>query len=541
MISTVQTVINNPNEIFTLPQETLKIELSGATDKTIQLFLKAIEQGDFFNKLNKEEKSNLTVKVMCVAPKHITHEMLASFRNKMLDSKVMPPEELVKISFAANQEFVMEKAREYYCKKFNVDEVEDSTLLLYMLHEDFSKFDGKNFDVFIEGDIAIDVKVDGSDLLFIGCKFCNKNQFEAILSVYQSKMNKFAFKKLLEERGEEIVKKLAEKGSYLREEAIGRGGLLQVFIEKCRSLNIDLKPVFQKVSLLNQPDMIAFAIFDLSEEVQKKAYQNLGVSLIVEFAIKRSEEELMMLISKMKNLGVDPTSILPKRLKKSFTYLEKFLLMIGEREACLKLIKVTGSLSENTMIVPTEEQVYRNYPRKLADENLREQIRNIELEFRNVDEAIWQNEEFLSKYNQVMEQAFIDTIFLIRDAWEKSEHVPMIMGELMKDQSLGEDGYVYRFFYDNFIEMYHLARGYGLIENKSYMFPAISSEDEVPYFIPSKCQYHWRQMFLVVGSLFNHYEVRSDSRYHTWTWPDFEPKVPAGTKKMIGFPDTRPS
>ncbi len=522
MTSTVQVVIQDCGQILNVPADQLRSDLKSAPTEELKLFLKTIGNEDWLKTLSGEQQTSLCVKVFSVLPPAASIDLIGPFM-KTLQKFNLPPssEKFVKKSFRENREFFLAGAREVYCKEHNVEEVSDQTLFLYMilggLHR---RGDGDLLDELMQQEVSLTEKVNGKDLLEMGYTLGTADQFKRILAYYQSKMENSAFRELFVERGEKIAGKIAV-----------RLELLGVFFETCKSLDIDPASFLIKqnwiraISGSNNYEALGQISPFLPVEERKKLYETFGFSLILSSAKRNQQEALNHCLQTLRELAIDPACFLPKRYKNHPTYLENFFMMLGEREACKAIVAATGNTSGKKVVISKTDQLYQTFEQEKAREKLEEMWKGIITALEDKDKSIWQDEKFIAKVHTFMEAAFLEMVFMFRDAWEKSDHQSEKMSDSLSDQQL-EQSYVGYFFHGGFVEMYHLARGLAINKGEYLSFRKLTPEDEAPFFNHKKEQFHWRQMYMSYLSLFDHYSVSSNfKRYFFRTATDLIPRL----------------
>ena len=531
MTSTVKAVIQDPNQILVVPADQLRSDLKSAPTEELKLFLKTIGNEEWLKTLSSEQQTSLVTRVISTLPPAASIDLIGPFMKTFQKRHLPPPsEESVKKLLRENREFFLARAREHYCKEYNVEEVSDQTLFLRLLLEELSNGTGYLFDELMQKEVSLTEKVNGKDLLEMGYTNGTADQFNRILAYYQSKMENSAFRELIVERGEKIAEKIAD-----------RLELLGVFLETCKSLDIDPTPFLIKQNWIraicrswNYEAIEQIAPF-LPGLERKKLYKTFGFSLILSSAKRNQQVALNLCFESLRELGIDTASFLPKRNKNHLTYLEKFLMMLGEREGCKAIAAVTGNTSEKKVMFSKTDRLYRTFEPEKAREKLEEMWKGIITALEGKERSIWQDRKFVAKVHTFMKAAFLESVFLFRDAWEKSNHQSEKMSDSLSDQQL-KRSYVPYFFHGGFIEMYHLARGLAINKGDYLLFQKLTSKDEAPFFNQLKKQFHWRQMYMAYQSLFDHYSVSSGfKRYFYSMTGDFIPRLKEGESIRFDF------
>ncbi len=538
MTSYVQAVILDRGQILVVPADQLRSDLKSAPTDELKLFLKTIVNEEWLKTLSSEQQTSLFAKVITTLPLAASIDLIEPFMKTLLKFNPPPPsEESIKKMFRENREFFLARFREGYCKEHNVEEVSDQTLFLHMILGDLSIGRAELFDELMQEEVSLTEKVKDKNLLEMGYTHGTPDQFKRILAYYQSKMENSAFRELFVEKGEKIFSKIT------------RLNVRAVFIETCKSLDIDTASFqitqetqgwIRAISLSNNYKALGQIAPSFPVEGRKKLYEPFSFYLILSSATKNQQEGLNHCLQTLRELAIDPACFLPKRYKNHLTYLEKFLMMLGERKGCKAIVAVTGTTSGEKVVISETDRLYRTFEQEKAREKLEEMRNGIITALEDKNKSIWQDKKFVAKVHTFMKAAFLETVFLFRDAWEKSDHQSVKMTQLLNDQKL-KPSYVFTFFYGGFVEMYHLARGLATIKEEKFSFPELTPEDEAPFFNHQKEQFHWRQMYMACRSLFDYYSVNPDGSYFSWTRADVTPMLKEGETRCFGFPDTRPS
>ena len=210
-------------------------------------------------------------------------------------------------------------------------------------------------------------------------------------------------------------------------------------------------------------------------------------------------------------------------------------MMLGEQEGCKAIVAATGNTSGEKDVISKTDQLYRTFEQEKAWEKLEEMWKGIITALEDKDKSIWQR-RFKSEVHTFMEAAFLETVFLFRDAWEKSDHQSETMSDSLSDQQL-KPSYVDLFFHGSFVEMYHLARGLAINKGGYLSFRKLTPEDEAPFFNHQKEQFHWRQMCNALQSLLDHYSMSSNVRYFHCDRADLIPRLKEGETRRFYFTD----
>lgn len=255
----------------------------------------------------------------------------------------------------------------------------------------------------------------------------------------------------------------------------------------------------------------------------------------------------------MRETGVEPQDFFPPRESDKLNPIEKMLLMLGHRDACLRIVNEFGGERACEIEIPDSQEYYASYYKEAAQINLRNifgtikegmKLSSPKLKARYYSmeaRKIWNDKIYLTFVDKFLSAAFLDTAHLFRDAFENSGGDPRRMEKLLN--SLAEDGpqYAHRFFYRSFVDIYHKARGYCCSIPQFFALPELSREDEKSHFTPGNKKYYWRQMYNTLSFILQPYALENlHKAYYDYIKPDLDYRLEKGSRGRIGFPTSKP-
>lgn len=541
-MTTLQQINANPDLIFSTQNAVLREELATQPTAELKNFLRTLANDDWFRKLDESKRLDVFMKVQCVVPAEAVTEFEALDHFFKTISPYQPsktPKDFLQLLYRENRSFCY--AMVFRLRGRHEEQLQDNPTKNLVLFDYACNYFASESSFLLDEEISLSAKIADRDLLDIGCKYeLSPSLLLKILEVYRKRLPKDEYKALLQARGPKVFEDISGNGlktAYLLS-AYKEIGLEPPFLSTDGLLNT-------KFPWANTPSEWKELFKYLSDHTKRSILQKYPFYFIIQFGLSDDPAYFDELFLKLHALGLGAQAYSLGTEPGGQSYLENFFLMLGRQDSAKRL---SLARQPNTNVKTSEtDTLYRTFDRQKIREQLEFSYENLmaELRFHTGDLSIWTRQEFLKKAHEFMELAFLETIFLFRDAWEKSGHDSNVMGRLLSDQKRDGPRYIKHYFYGSFVEFYRFSQSKAIFAEKgnNLTFPSLSFKDEDPFFDPLQLQYHWRVMYTAIGSLLRFYQFDEhfDSRYWHWTPWHLEREINKDEIKPIPIYGTRPT
>lgn len=232
MSTSFQLISKDPNQIFAIDSDKLRSDLQTVKTEDLKSLFETLANKEWLQTLSPNQHTGLTVKILGVLPPDVPDKVVSCFKKAVLEFKpLLPEEDILKMVFRDNRTYYLEKAKKDYCERYDVTEVDERQLLLFILYTNIDRENGELVEEILKEDLPLDTKIKGYDLFDIGFRFGSPEQCQKIFKVYQSKLDESKFKQLLSEKTEKIIQILYREG---------QDDNLIFFLKTCETLQLEV-------------------------------------------------------------------------------------------------------------------------------------------------------------------------------------------------------------------------------------------------------------------------------------------------------------
>jgi len=535
----VQAVITDPNKLFGSSYFDLENQLEASPRRIIRLFIEAVTKTDWVSQLSTEKQEQLSKKLSLVLPSHTPYDCLEIFRSVFRNLELPSLRNNFTLQmWMLNRGLVLQNLRYDFRSKLGHAAHSVEQLYLFAIHQDYQHSSSSTYlKLLLKEGIALSGELKGEDLLSIVSAHGTAEELQLTLDYYRLVYCDY-FREFLNDRMNKLLHQNLESP-----------GTMLTLIRACQKSRLEPDQWIKKIDWIKHPTCFPVVMRWLDKETQRTFYQAHGLNLLILSALK-SEGELNDWAERMVAVDVDPCQLFPKRKGTNLTSIEELLLMLGYRDACVRIVKKFGGDSADSIKIPEGDTFYTGYVDKAAHINLRNLHRAVESGMAfgkkrgaSRKEALnkWGDNAYLAFTDKFLRAAFIETAFIFRDAYEKSGRDFKKMEKLLNN--LRDDGphYLHRFFYRSFVDTYHKARAYTLMIPGFFTLARMKRKDEKPFFTPGNVQNDWRLMYNSLQFLLQLYPMGNlREAYYDYLEPDFGFRVKKDEERVIGFPSSKP-
>jgi len=531
----VQAVITNPNKLFDSSYFDLETQLETSPRRVIRLFMEAVTDTNWVNKLSIEQQEQWNKKLRLVLPSHTPYDCLEIFRSVFRDLELPSLENNFTLQmWMLNRGLVLQNLRYDFRSKLGYEAQSVEQLYLFAIYQDYQYSSSSTYlKLLLKEGIDLRSDLRGEDLLSIVSVHGTAEELQLTLDYYRL-VYRDHFRDFLKSR---MMRLLTQNLDSFEN--------VQILIRVCRKARLEPNQWINRINWFECPNCFPVVM----RWLEKSSMQCYGIHFLL-FAAIEGDKEFNEWVEILSINGVDPSQLFPKREGDHLNPIEELLLMLGQREACERIVKKLGGDRAGSIEIPEADSFYTGYMEQAASINLENLHQAVELGMRSKrlraatrEEALeqWNDKAHLAFVDKFLRAAFIDTVFIFRDAYEKSGHDLTRMEKLLNNRRDDGPRYLHRFFYRSFVDTYHKARALALTVPGFFALPRLTREDEEPFFTPGSIQNDWRLMHNSLQFLLLQYPLdKLREEYGDYLMPDIGYRIEPDKERIIGFPNSKP-
>lgn len=549
MATAVQSIILDPFKLFNYPTDHLRSELKTSPRSELKALIKAVSNQEWLLHLPPEQQLQCEKTLLLTLPKHTPRDCLDVFLGIFRNLQVPERDEDFGVELMrSNREIALQSIHAQFQREFPDVEPSDDLLCLYLIREEYMESGrSKYLKLILKQGIDVGCKIDGEDLLFVVAEDGSADDLQLTLDYYRMRKGG-GFRKFLSERMEELV-----------DISLGNPENMLVLMRACLSSRLEPITWLQHIDWIAEPTSFEVVKRWLDPSVIRSFYQANGLHLLLDAAFL-DDESFVEVQHRLRSSGVEPKDFFPKRVGNELTSIEKALLMLGKREACKRIVKLTVNDSGLKVRISRSDRLYRHFKPNESREMLHKLYVEIKAKMtlplerrknsrgvvtmidREKFREIWNDPEMVRLVDKFLSMAIVEAFYILRDSFEKSGHDKKVMTKLLNNQMKEGPRYIHCFLHRSFVSIYHTARSMRVSIPKFYFIPSLLRDDEVPFFNPGSPQYHWRQMYNALQICLDKFGLRDlHEDYYNWTAPDIQYQTLPDQEKRIGTPSLKPS
>jgi hypothetical protein len=482
MTPLTQSIIKDPNQIFQADTLALRNELKKTDEKTHEAFLNVISETEWMDELPLERKQSLFDKVMLVSPsctivshKQLWMKFLASIRKDLTDEEFPFKDEY----FRDNREHAIHYPIYHVPSKNSVSE---GVKLLHFLKWCFDMRLMDPWEVIQSGiPLAATIQDRDEDLDLLDIAMRNSNNCEflgKVIKLYQEKWSPVAY----------AERESSFKSRYLKSRS-DTAALLSPLLKA--DFTVEDHKTMTLFSLIQFRQILPFLN---SASVSFRRNQVAAHPLYYMMATAFLGNECQMEDLLMGEHKIPLSTYFRRRFPGRLTTLETGFILLNQPRTAQLLVKASGGKGVR---VSESDRLFRTYDLEKRTNALLQAYEEILKSLTTPQK--WTEKPFLRKTHLFMKMAFLNTVYILRDARDKSGGDLSKMRELLYKPNDGADNKPN--FCEVFLNLYWFSRNHVFFHEGTLLQPNLTSQDEDPFFDPNDYRYQWRILYTFISAL----------------------------------------